>query len=254
MTAWRLDGVSKRFRARWGRPAHPALTEASLRVENGERVGIIGESGAGKTTLARVGLGLIPPDAGTVHLLGEDTTHWRARRWREARSEAQLLFQDPRSMLNAHLTLGQILRESARLHRPEEPARAAAEGVLEAVGLGGRDRAFPRHLSGGELRRAGIARLLLARPRLVVADELTAGLDAAIKASLVELLLEKLGPDCAVVLISHDLPLITWACDRVVVMRQGRIVDEVDATAPCGPHPYTRELLHAAGIACPGEE
>jgi len=252
--AWELTGVTKRFRSRgWlgdQRPTHVAVSDATLTVEQGERVGIIGESGSGKTTLARVGLGLVAPEAGSIRLFGEDTSRWSARRWREARHDAQLLFQDPRAMLNPAMTLGQLLRESAHLHDRERDPREAAEEILAAVGLEGRDRALPGELSGGERRRAGIARLLLARPRLVVADEPTAGLDAALKAELVELLLDRVGVGCSVVLISHDLPMVLWCCTRVVVMNGGEIVDRF-RTAQVGQvphHPHTRELLRAAGV------
>ncbi len=259
MSAWRLERVTKRFgRASWlgGTPPHVAVQEASLEVAEGERVGLIGESGSGKTTLARVGLGLIPPDGGRISLFGEDTADWGPRRWRAARRHAQLLFQDPRAMLNPAMTLDQLLRESARLHDPDRACRAAAAEVLERVGLGGRGQALPHQLSGGERRRAGIARLLLAHPRLVVADEPTAGLDAALKAELAELLLDRVGPECAVVLISHDLPLVLWCCTRVLVLRAGRVVDTF-ATADLGRiahHPHTLELLRAAGLELPAAD
>lgn len=244
---WRLRGVSKTFRPRGllGGRGHPAVVDADLEVRPGERVAIIGESGSGKTTLARLGLGLVRPDAGTIALDGAPVTGPLRGRG------AQLLFQDPRAMLNPGLSLGALLRESARVHQPDEdPARLAAE-ALERVGLGGRDGALPYELSGGERRRAGLARVLLARPRLLVADEPTAGLDAALKADLLELLVERAGPDCAVVVISHDLPLVLWACQRVVVMQAGRVVDRFAAATlhEHTPHPATAALLGAAGIA-----
>ncbi len=252
---WELVGVSKHFHTQVGggrsRIVHHAVADVSLNVHEGERIAVIGESGSGKTTLSRVGLGLLAPDAGQVRLFGEDTASWGPRRWREARRGAQLLFQDPRAMLNPAMRLDQLLRESSRLHDPaRDPARAADE-ILERVGLEGRGPALPHELSGGERRRAGIARLLLARPRLVVADEPTAGLDASLKAELVTLLLDRVGPGCSVVLISHDLPLVLWCCTRVLVMKDGRIVDRF-ATADVGRvahHPHTEALLSASGLA-----
>lgn len=249
---WQLQGVVRTFISGGlgARRRHRALDGVDLQVYPGERVAIIGESGSGKTTLARVGLGLIRPDAGTVALFGDDMTRASARRWRARRSEAQLLFQDPRAMLNPSFSLGALLRESARLHRPDEPVAGQVDQILHAVGLAGRARALPHELSGGERRRAGLARVLLSRPRLLVADEPTAGLDAALKADLVELLLARAGPSCAVVIISHDLPMVSWACDRVVVMDGGKLVDsfQTAALATHRPHPITAGLLLAAGL------
>lgn len=254
MTAWRLRGIRKQYRPRglWRRAPRTALDGVDLVVEDGERVAVIGASGSGKTTLARVGLGLVRADAGDVELLGTATTGWGASDWRRARSDAQLLFQSPRAMLHPALPIGLLLEESARLHRPADDPRAAAAEVLELVGLGARYRARPHELSGGEQRRAGIARLLLARPRLVVADEPTAGLDASLKAELLDVLLERVGPACAVVLISHDIATVLWACTRVCVMHEGRIVDafavaQLDEGRP--RHARTAALLAAAGIS-----
>lgn len=243
---WRLDGVSKRFRRRGAvrDEGHQALDKVDLSVEAGERVAIIGESGSGKTTLARVGLGLVAADEGVIELVGAPLT-------RPSRGEqAQLLFQDPRAMLHPGLTLGALLRESARRHRPGQDPSVLMQRALDEVGLAGRDRARPHELSGGERRRAGLARVLLAQPKLLVADEPTAGLDAHLKAELVELMIERAGPTCAIVLISHDLPLVLWAMDRVVVMEEGQIVDQfaTDAVANHQPHPRTGALLAAAGL------
>lgn len=249
---WEIDDLRKRFGGGWLRlrEPHVAVDGVSLTVGEGERVALIGESGSGKTTLARCGLGLVPRDGGAVRLFGEDTAGWGEARWRAARRHAQLLFQDPRSMLNPAMRIGKLLEESAALHRPEADARREAARALDEVGLGGRERALPHELSGGEMRRAGVARLLLARPRLVVADEPTAGLDAALKASLIELLLDRVGPRCAVVLITHDLPVVAWACERMLVMQAGRVVDAFRTSEMgSGRHPYTVRLLAAAGMA-----
>lgn len=254
MTAWALEGLTKVYRRRdlLGRThARPALDGVDLRVLPGERVAVIGESGSGKTTLARAGLGLLRPDGGRIAVLGEDATAWTRRRWQQARRHVQLLFQDPRAMLNPSVPLRLLLEESARLHTPDRDPREEARRVLAEVGLDGRHEALPDELSGGERRRAGIARVLLARPRLLVADEPTAGLDAALKATIVRLLVDRAGPDCAIVLISHDLPTVTWACSRVIVLHEGRVVDAfpVDAMLAAERHPRTRALLSAAGLA-----
>jgi peptide/nickel transport system ATP-binding protein len=252
MSAWSLSGLSASYRGGppWRPESRRVLREASLDVAVGERIGVIGASGAGKTSLVRAGLGLIPITGGSIRLFGEDATHWTPREWRLARRRAQILFQSPRAMLHPTMPLSRLLLESARLHRPEEsPARAVAE-VLEAVGLKDRGAARADELSGGERRRAGIARLLLAKPRLVVADELTAGLDASLKAEIVDLLLSRLGAECAVVLVSHDLPLLCWAVQRIVVVDDGSVVDACapDALYETARHAATRALAHDAGL------
>lgn len=249
MIAWELRQLHKSYRV--GAERRVALSGASLRVQAGERVGLIGASGSGKSSLARIGLGLLRPDQGEVELFGESTRGWSPRRWRKERSRSQLLLQDPSAMLTPNVPLWRLLRESIRLHRPDEDARPLLAQTLAAVQLAHRADAHLGQLSGGERRRAGLARVLLSRPRLLVADEPTTGLDAALKAELVALMLDRAGPGCAIVLISHDLPLLAWATERLVVMHQGRIVDELPAAALPGTgesHPHTRALLRAAGM------
>ncbi len=254
---WSIRGLTKRFGTLF-RPSRAAVDEVDFEVGEGERVALIGESGSGKTTLARCGLGLAPRNGGTVHLFGSDTDTFGERRWREERRRCQMLFQDPRAMLHPNLTIGALLTESARAHRPTEAHVTLVAEVLDRVGLSGREQALPKHLSGGEQRRAGLARVLLARPKLLVADEPTAGLDAALKADLIETLIDRVGADCSVVLISHDLAVVAWACHRVVVMADGKVVDsfstdwlrgarthKVDLT---GRHPYAIRLLAASGL------
>ncbi|MCO4743419.1 MAG: ABC transporter ATP-binding protein [Proteobacteria bacterium] len=255
MSAWKLDALHVSYRSGppWRVEEHPILNGASLDVAPGERVGLIGSSGAGKTTLIRAGMGLLKPDSGSVHILGEEATHWSPRQWTAARHRIQILFQSPRAMLHPTMPIARLLHESARLHRPGESSSKAVDEVLDAVGLSGRGGALAGQLSGGERRRAGIARLLLAKPSLVVADEPTAGLDASLKAEIVELLLDRLGPDCAVVLVSHDLPLVAWACSRVAVVDGGTVVESCDAQLLTAPerHAATRKLVRDAGLEAP---
>lgn len=153
-------------------------------------------------------------------------------------------------MLHPDLPIGLLLRESAALHRPGADARAEVARMLGAVGLDGRYDALPHELSGGERRRAGLARVLLARPRLLVADEPTDGLDAASRVEMLELLLDRVGPDCAVVLITHDLDTVAWAVDRVLVLDEGRITDALPVSAlradTPGLTPHARALLAAS--------
>jgi oligopeptide/dipeptide ABC transporter ATP-binding protein len=235
----------------WNRTASvAAVAGVDLTVMPGEVIGLIGESGSGKTTLIRAALGLLPFQEGTVLLLGQDLQGLSGSALREMRRQVQLLFQHPRSMLNPGLTVRQHLVESARLHRPEESEQAVVAAVAQQVGLSHRLDARPSALSGGEQRRVGLARVLVAQPRLLVADEPTSGLDAALKADLIDLLLAARGPDRAIVLVSHDLPLVSYACGRIVVMLAGRIVErfETSALVRRDHHPYTESLLQAAGM------
>lgn len=252
MSVWTLDNVSQSFPSGpWFAPTVVnAVRGVSLQVEPGARLAIIGESGSGKSTLVRTGLGLLRPTAGSVHLFGNNTASWRESDWRSARHHAQLLFQDPAAMLHPAVALGVLLEESCRVHRPGVEAAPVVAELLEAVGLPGRQDARLHHLSGGEQRRAGIARVLMAETRLLVADEPTAGLDAALKADLVSLMLERAGPECAFVLVSHDLPLVLWACSQVAVMDAGELVDTFHVSNAQDPsrHPRTQALFAAAGI------
>ena len=252
--ALEVRGLVKRFR-RPGfgalRGAEPAAVDSvDLVVNRGEVVALIGESGSGKTTLVRAALGLLPFEGGEVSILGRSLKSMGRGELRRWRRRFQLLFQDPAAMLNPGLSVRQHLLESARLHRPDEDAAALTSEVAAQVSIDHRLEALPSELSGGEKRRVGLARLLVADPVLLVADEPTSGLDAALKADLIDLVIARRSSERAFLLVSHDLPLMTYACDRVVVMYAGVVIEEFP-TAGLGDarhHPYTASLLAAAGL------
>ncbi len=244
-----IRGLRKLYRPPgFGSAPTVAVAGVDLEVWPDEVVGLIGESGCGKTSLVRSALGLLPRDGGEVRVLGEDPERLGPRARADLRRRAQLLLQDPAASLNPGLRIRETLAESARLHRP-----GAADAVPEALarfGIDHRADARPHELSGGEKRRVTLAMLWLADPVLTVADEPTSGLDAARKADLLDLLLARRRPGAGLLLISHDLPLVLYACTRVVVMGAGQLVDAfTPATLHAGPrHPLTRRLLWAAGM------
>lgn len=230
-----LRGVTRTFR-RFGAPAREVLRGVDLEVQPGEVVGLVGRSGSGKTTIARIAMGLQRADAGDVVTLGEAPHRRRPRR-------AQMLFQDPGAALNPGLTLREMLSEAARAW-----GRPAADGLaaLDRMGIAPRANALPHALSGGEKRRATLAMLTVADPLLVFADEPTAGLDAARKADVLDLLRAWMRPDRALVLVSHDLAVLRYVCSRMLVLDEGRIVEALPlAELDQARHPTTLKMLAA---------
>jgi len=234
-----------------GRRRRPlrAVDGVTLSIQAGEAYGIVGESGCGKTTLARTLLGLQRENAGEITLDGRVVSGTPPHRARRDRSAIQYVHQDPGAALDPWWRVGATLAEGLRLHDiPDAPARIAE--MLAAVGLdAGLAERYPHELSGGQQRRIGLARILLLRPRLVILDEPTAGLDLSVQASVLRLLRDlRARFGLTYLFISHDLGVVRRVCDRVGVMYLGRIVEEAPTEtlfrAPL--HPYTRALLAAA--------
>ncbi|MBI5258749.1 MAG: ATP-binding cassette domain-containing protein [Burkholderiales bacterium] len=239
-------------------PVVHALQGVSFTLQAGRSLGVVGESGSGKSTLARLVMALERPSAGRVLMGGRDLQALGAAELRRARADFQMVFQDPFGSLDPRQTVARIVAEPLHAQGRTPPAQRAARvgEMLEAVGLRAADAAkYPHEFSGGQRQRIAIARALVTHPRLIVADEPVSALDVSVQAQVLNLmqdLQDQLG--VTYLFISHDLAVVDLVCDEVIVLYQGRAVEQGDPDTlfRAAAHPYTRALMQALPQARPG--
>lgn len=254
-TLLEANDIKKYFETRDGTVR--AVDGASLKILKNEIFGLVGESGCGKTTLARVLMGLYKPAEGDVSYKGKNIFLLRKREMRKLRRYMQMIFQDPYSSLDPLMNVERLLTEPLDIHFkiPKDKKRKMVLEILEKVGLSKRHvNRYPYEFSGGQRQRIAIARTLITKPEFVVADEPVSALDISVQAQILNLLME-LQRDMALtcMVIAHDLNVIYHICDRVAVMYVGKIVElaSVDSIFDAPLHPYTQALMSAIPIPDP---
>ncbi|MEO6918543.1 MAG: oligopeptide/dipeptide ABC transporter ATP-binding protein [Collimonas sp.] len=247
-----VSGLKKQFSSgRRGAAPVKAVDDVSFDIEEGQTMGLVGESGCGKSTTGRSVLRLIEPTAGKIEFMGEDLTALASAPLRAMRRNMQMVFQDPFASLNPRMTIGEVLEEPLIIHKLFDRAsrkRKVAE-ILDVVGLSpsyaGR---HPHEFSGGQRQRVGIARAIITRPKLVVADEAVSALDVSIQAQILNLLQNlQRELNLTYLFVSHDLAVIRHVSDRIGVMYLGRMVESgsCESVYSAPKHPYTQALLSA---------
>ena len=234
-----------------------AVDGISFAIRRGETLGLVGESGCGKSTAGKTILKLIEPTSGSIRLNGRDITRFSSGEMRPVRRQMQIIFQDPYSSLNPRMSAGEIVREPLTIHGISEAAESHERVAMlfERVGLQPHQmKAFPHEFSGGQRQRIGIARALAADPQLIIGDEPVSALDVSIQAQVINLLTELQDDlDLSYLFIAHDLTVVEHISHRIAVMYLGRIVElaGTDDLFDTPLHPYTVALLSAVPIANP---
>lgn len=244
----------------FGKPqALRAVQDVSFDLMRGEVLGIVGESGSGKSTLAKLAMRLLAPTSGQILYEGKSITAYTGAAKKQLSGDMQMVFQDPNASLNPRMTIEQSLQEPFVLHgRGSAPERhAEIVRLLDVVGLPVTVlQRYPHELSGGQKQRVVIARALALKPKVLIADEAVAALDASVKAQIINLLLDLQKQfQLSIIFISHDLPMVQAMCDRVLVLYLGRLMEYAPRSviAQGGRHPYTRALWKSSPAADPDQ-
>jgi oligopeptide transport system ATP-binding protein len=236
-----------------------AVNSVSLGIEEGQTIGLVGESGCGKTTLARVLMRLIAPTEGEILLEGENITHFSEKKLRPRRKKFQMIFQDPYSSLNPRMTVGQILTEPLKVHKTGN-GLSPRERALEMLGKVGLSKSsyqkYPHEFSGGQRQRIGIARALMLYPKLIIADEPVSALDVSVQAQIINLMMDlQRDMNLTYLFIAHDLKVVRHISKKIMVMYLGHIVEEIEShRLDQARHPYTHALLSAVPVPVPEPE
>ena len=258
-----FDKIGISFQTKTGMFGKPqalrAVQDVSFDLLRGEVLGIVGESGSGKSTLAKLAMRLLEPTTGEILYEGKAIKSFKGVAQKQLRSDVQMVFQDPNASLNPRLTIEQSLQEPFILHDRGNKQERQAE-IIRLLGVVGLPitvlQRYPHELSGGQKQRVVIARALALKPKVLIADEAVAALDASVKAQIINLLLDLQKEfQLSIIFITHDLPMVQAMCDRVLVLYLGRLMEYAprEVIAQGGMHPYTRALWKSSPTANPDQ-
>lgn len=259
-TLLEVEGLKKYFQVGKGQTLK-AVDDISFQIKKGQTLGLVGESGCGKTTVGRTLLRIYEPDAGKIRFDGKDISRVSKKEAKELTRRMQMVFQDPYASLNPFFTVGEIVEEGLKIHKMLNSEKERMDRVyelLEMVGLN-KDHAnrFPHEFSGGQRQRVGIARALALNPEFIVCDEPISALDVSIQAQVVNMLMKfQEGMDLTYLFIAHDLSMVRHIADQTAVMYLGTMVEYGDTkdVYEHPVHPYTKGLLSAVPVADPDYE